>query len=166
MFLWAEDEFAGARPSPRAGHASPASAAMTTCLSIRIEVDTQHAREALGVGVGAPVDASTVVAALGALRLRLLGDLAAAYPHAHVVVVARPGTHGARPTQVRAGRRRYSAGADAERVLVAEHADALRDAAIRSLATRSDWVLDAAATAADIRRWASVASERPGAHAA
>ncbi|MFL5576990.1 MAG: hypothetical protein ACJ79S_13575 [Gemmatimonadaceae bacterium] len=152
---------------------------MSTRLLIRVEVDTQHAREMLGVAVAAPVEPLRLAAAVDALRARLAADVSAAYPDADVLVASRHGAFGARPTRVRFGRGRRSAGADAQCVLVAEHADALRAAAIRALAalnagervgpiaTTPAMALDAAAAAADVRRLAPAAAlGLPTAHAA
>ena len=133
----------------------------TPLLSIRIDVDASHARQALDLDVGARVDDFTLAGALAGVSVRLRTELAKAYPRARLAVVTQHGTHGARPTRVRLHPGRRTGGQDVERVHVAEHAEMLRNAAIAAVKTSGAArsavnALDAAAAAADVRVWATL----------
>jgi hypothetical protein len=135
----------------------------TPLLSIRIDVDAWHARQALRADPSASVDEFALAAAIAAVCTRLRGDLAKSYPRARIAVVAQHGLHGARPTRVRLHPGRRAGGGDAERVHVAEHAEMLRATAIALVATGAQASsaaasLDAAAAAADVRGWAVLPS--------
>ena len=131
----------------------------TPLLSIRIDVDASHARQALGVDPATEVDAFTLAGALASVSVRLRTELAKAYPRARLAVVSQRGLHGARPTRVRLHPGRRLGGQDVERVHVAEHAEMLRGMAITAVklggaAREAVSALDAAAAAADVRGWA------------
>ncbi|HET7458352.1 MAG TPA: hypothetical protein VFJ74_11930 [Gemmatimonadaceae bacterium] len=136
----------------------------TPLLSIRIDVDAWHGRQALGADAATSLDALTLAAAISSVSNRLRAELTKAYPRARVAVVSQHGTLGARPTRVRLHPARRAGGAgDAERVHVAEHAEMLRATAIAAVATskmasHAASALDAAAAAADVRGWGAAAS--------
>lgn len=130
-------------------------------LAIRIELDAGHGRRALGLSADAPVELLRVAAAIADVRTRLTERLAAAYPGARLTVAIRLGAYGAGRTRVRltAGTATWRRG-DGSRVVIAECAEAMRDAVIAEIAeeaARRQGVaaLDAAAAAADIRRFAA-----------
>ncbi|HWJ23531.1 MAG TPA: hypothetical protein VNS52_14345 [Gemmatimonadaceae bacterium] len=132
----------------------------TPLLSIRIDVDGWHARQALGLDASAEADSFALASALASVSVRLRTELAKSYPRARLAVVTQHGTHGARPTRVRLHPGRRTGGHDVERVHVAEHAEMLRAAAIAAVkvggaAREAVNALDAAAAAADVRAWAT-----------
>ena len=100
----------------------------------------------------------TLAAALAEVRARLLESLAAAYPGAKLTVALRFGRYGAGRTKVRQSRRAATwLCGEGARVLIAECAEALRDAAIVAVAQeaarrRARAALDDIAAAADVRR--------------
>jgi len=104
-------------------------------LSIRCDIDIDHARQVLGYR---PTDdrvlePSTVAFTLEALRQRLEQDIATAYPEARVSVVPWPHKPNVRPTKVRYGFRVADGLTEARCALIREHVDALRSAAIAAL---------------------------------
>jgi hypothetical protein len=128
-------------------------------LAIRIELDATHGRRALGLTPDAPLDTMTLATALADVRARLLDRLAAAYPGAKLTVALRFGRYGAGRTRVRltTGPATWRRG-DAERALITECAEALRDTAIAAVAEenarrRGRAALDEAAAAADVRNF-------------
>jgi hypothetical protein len=129
-------------------------------LAIRIELDAGHGRRALGVSADAPVELLAIAAAVTDVRTRLTERLAAAYPGAKITVAIRLGPYGAGRTRVRltAGTATWRRG-EGSRVVIAECAEALRDAVIAEAAEeaakrRRVAALNAAAAAADIRNFA------------
>ena len=138
----------------------------TPLLSIRIDVDASHARQALGADATTEIDDFTLASALAGVSVRLRTELAKAYPRARLAVVSQHGTHGARPTRVRLHPGRRAGGQDVERVHVAEHAEMLRNVAIAAVKTSGAArsavsALDAAAAAADVRMWATLPTAQP-----
>jgi len=128
-------------------------------LAIRIELDASHGRRALGLSpTGAPeIDLITLAAALAEVRTRLVASLEAAYPGAKVTVALRLGRHGAGRTRVRQSTRAATwQRGEGARVLVAECAESLRDAAVAATAEdaarrRARSALDDLAAASDVR---------------
>lgn len=127
-------------------------------LSIRIDVDVSHGRAALAEG-DRLADPLSLAASIEAVRTRLRASLSEAYPDALITVVAQHGRFSARPTRVQRPRRKpLMPVGDAECIHVAEHAEALRAAAVTVVARGMRGAghaaaLDAAAAAADVRLW-------------
>jgi hypothetical protein len=111
-------------------------------LSIRVDVDVEHARQVLEghfARVGAsgaaavPPSRGALANIVRALRERLRHDVAAAYPDARVVVTMWRKEPKARATKVRVGHRTADALAERRCALIAEHVDALRAATIDAM---------------------------------
>lgn len=112
-------------------------------LSIRVDVDVEHARQALEAHFSSSVGASGAAAVspsrgalaniVRALRERLRHDVAAAYPDARVVVTMWRKEPKARATKVRVGHRTADAPAERRCALIAEHVDELRAATIDAM---------------------------------
>lgn len=108
-------------------------------LSIRVDVDVEHARQALvttlarDVTGGAPPDRAALADTVRSLRERLHGDISAAYPGARVVVTMWRKEPKARATKVRVGHRIVDGHTERRCALIGEHVDALRTAAIEAM---------------------------------
>jgi hypothetical protein len=106
-------------------------------LSIRVDVDVEHARRALEAQVGSDAAAAVGKAALAdvvrSLRERVRHDVAAAYPEARVVVTMWRKEPKARATKVRVGHRVVDGHVERRCALIAEHVDAIRAAAVTTL---------------------------------
>jgi len=109
-------------------------------LSIRVDVDVEHARQALETHLlsgGAPLTAdgrpTGVADMVRALRERLRNDVLAAYPDARVVVTMWRKEPKARATKVRIGHRTADGHTERRCALIGEHVDTLRAAAIAAL---------------------------------
>lgn len=109
-------------------------------LSIRVDVDVEHARQALDTRIARDASGSTPVADRAALadtvrslRERLHDDVAAAYPGARVVVTMWRKEPKARATKVRVGHRIVDGHTERRCALIGEHVDALRTAAIEAM---------------------------------
>jgi hypothetical protein len=108
-------------------------------LSIRVDVDVEHARLALDTqlardvtGGGRP-DRAVLADTVRSLRERLHGDISAAYPGARVVVTMWRKEPKARATKVRVGHRIVDGHTERRCALICEHVDALRTAAIEAM---------------------------------
>lgn len=106
-------------------------------LSIRLDVDVEHARRALEAQLGSAAAAAVGKAALAdvvrALRERVRRDVAGAYPEARVVVTMWRKEPKARATKVRIGHRVVDGHVERRCALIAEHVDAIRAAAVATL---------------------------------
>ena len=108
-------------------------------LSIRVDVDVEHARLALvtplarDVTGGARPDRTALADTVRSLRERLHEDIAAAYPGARVVVTMWRKEPKARATKVRVGHRIVDGHTERRCALIGEHVDALRTAAIEAM---------------------------------
>jgi hypothetical protein len=110
-------------------------------LSIRVDVDVEHARQVLEAqlaSVGADLDVVTPgrVALANMVRLlreRLQRDIAAAYPEARVVVTMWRKEPKARATKVRIGHRTADPLVERRCALIAEHVDALRAVTVETV---------------------------------
>ena len=109
-------------------------------LSIRVDVDVEHARLALDTqlardvtGGTAPPDRGALADTVRSLRERLHGDVSAAYPGARVVVTMWRKEPKARATKVRVGHRMVDGHTERRCALICEHVDALRTAAIEAM---------------------------------
>jgi hypothetical protein len=109
-------------------------------LSIRVDVDVEHAREILdaqlarvGAAAGVTPSKAAVANAVRALRERLRAVVAAAYPEARVVVTMWRKEPKARATKVRVGHRTADGHVERRCALISEHVDALRAATIEAM---------------------------------
>jgi len=106
-------------------------------LSIRVDVDVEHARRALEAQLGTAAAAAIGKAAMAdvvrALRERVRRDVAAAYPEARVVVTMWRKEPKARATKVRVGHRTADGHVERRCALISEHVDALRSQAVEAM---------------------------------